>query len=166
MGDQSRRAPPPPCSCGTPGGSRYTWLRLNTHGQVRDRRSAQCECGVHDVRCAFFFLPSSVSVCLRASLLVGLTLRLHSHGALCCGEQRGVCVQARWCVCLRNADQPDLPPHTATKRESQPGGHFEIPGAHLANPGNRRVYVSATERGKSPDASLSRVHIDHSHRRG
>lgn len=85
---------------------------------------------------------------------------------ICCGEQRGVCVQACWCVCLRNAEQPRLPPHAGTKKESQPGGHFEIPGAHLANPDNWGVYISATERGKSPDASLSCVHIDHSHRHG
>lgn len=109
---------------------------------------------------------SSVNVCLRVSLLAGLTLWLHSHGTYVAEKQQGVCVQARWCVCLRNAEQPRLPPHAGTKKESQPGGHFEIPGAHLANPGNWSVYISATERGKSPDAPLSCVHIDHSHCHG
>lgn len=41
------------------------------------------------------------------------------------------------------------------KKVTQPGGHFEIPGAHLANPGNWGVYISATEKGKRPDAPLS-----------
>lgn len=115
---------------------------------------------------AFFPPFERQCVCLRSSLLPGLTPPTPLPRYICCGEQQGACVQARWCVCLRNAEQPRLPPHAGTKNESQPGGHFEIPGAHLANPGNRGVYISATERGKSPDAPLSCVHIDHSHRHG
>lgn len=49
------------------------------------------------------------------------------------------------------------------KKKSQPGGHFEIPGAHLANPGNWGVYISTTEKGKRPDAPLSCVHIEITH---
>lgn len=56
-----------------------------------------------------------------------------------------------------NAEQPCLPLQLETKKKSQPGGHFEIPGAHLANPGNWGVYISATERGKRPDAPLEQL---------
>jgi len=51
--------------------------------------------------------------------------------------------------------QNSLASHPNWRKKSQPGGHFEIPGAHLANPGNWGVYISATERGKRPDAPLS-----------
>lgn len=70
-----------------------------------------------------------------------------------CGEQHWMCVRA----CSQNIMQNSLPLQLETKKKSQPGGHFEIPGAHLANPGNWGVYISATERGKRPDAPLEQL---------
>lgn len=83
------------------------------------------------------------------------------------GEQQRECVQACLCVCVCNAEQLCSPPQPYEKKEkekkSQPGGHFEIPGAHLAKPGNWGVYISATEKGKRPDAPLSCVHTEITH---
>ena len=107
-----------------------------------------CGCGC---RCA------RVCVCVCVGLLACLTLRL-LRLLYISGDQRRVCVQACLCVRLHNAEQPRLSPQTwkkKKKKKSQPGGHFEIPGAHLANPGNWGVYISATERGKRPDAPVS-----------
>lgn len=107
---------------------------------VRESKSHKSEC-------------TYVCVCGPAGLshLVPL-LTLNARG-----EQQQVCLQASECVGLHNAEQPCLPPQLKKniKSQSQPGGYFEIPGAHLANPGNLGVYISATERGKRPDAPLS-----------
>lgn len=172
-GRQSRHAPLRYCS--TLGGHsnptvyRYTLLRLNTRpGEGMTECIVWVQCALRSV-CIFlpsFFSPFECQCVFTCEPAVRSHTPTPLPQYICCGEQRGVCVQVRWCVCLRNAEQPRLPPHAGTKKELQPGGHFEIPGAHLANPGNWGVYISATEKGKSPDASWSRVHIDHSPRHG
>lgn len=114
---------------------------------------------------SLFFIKAvmSMRVYVCEGLPAGLTLAvsplpIHIIG----GEQRRVCVQAFsvYVYIMQNslASHPGL-----GKKKSQPGGHFEIPGAHLANPGNWGVYISATEKGKRPDAPLSCVHIDITH---
>lgn len=84
-------------------------------------------------------------------LLACLMLCLHSHHKFVGNNSNCACKHA--CVYVYIM-QNSLSSHPIFKKKSQPGGHFEIPGAHLANPGNWGVYISATER-KRPDAAFS-----------
>ncbi len=116
-----------------------------------------CECIVCMYLSMHFFLVKVVvSVCVRVcvcvcvcvGLLACLTLCLHSHYTYVVNNSEYACKHA--CVyvyIMQNSLGSQL-----EKKKSQPGGHFEIPGAHLANPGNWGVYISATEKGKRPDA--------------
>lgn len=126
----------------------------------------------------FFFSPSvsqsgCVAVCLCACvgslaahwLLTGCSL-LYVHGAA--QSRKGACKRTRvYVYVMQNsfASHPNIKKKKKNRKgkNSQPGDHFEIPGAHLAKPGNWGVYISATERGKRPDAPLSGVHTEITH---
>lgn len=98
---------------------RYTQLRLNTQPG-----EGMTECIVwvgHVLHSVCIFLPSFFSV-FKCQCVFTCEPAGRSHPPtplpqyICYGEQQGVCVQAHWCVCLRNAEQPRLPPHTGTKK--------------------------------------------------
>lgn len=97
---------------------------------------------------------SNVYMCVCVGLLACLTPCLHSRYTFVVNNSECACKHACVYVSIMQ-NSPASHPNLKKKKVTQPGGHFEIPGAHLANPGNWGVYISATEKGKRPDAPFS-----------